>query len=152
MRTERERERAHRCIGAVKLIRLFGALVTAGYYTIEQTSEKYRIIFLNTNLWLNTADNRMLHHQSGASVADNTQDPLNQWSWFQTTLETARRKEETVRKLVPVISSRHYRANILLFSRFSNIPIFLCIKLSPTKNNRFLSFDSSFLSLLICSI
>ncbi|XP_043791985.1 acid sphingomyelinase-like phosphodiesterase 3a isoform X2 [Apis laboriosa] len=71
-------------------------LKSAGYYTIEQTSEKYRIIFLNTNLWLNTADNRMLHHQSGASVVDNTQDPLNQWSWFQTTLETARRKEETV--------------------------------------------------------
>lgn len=95
-RESRECERG--CItGSVKLIRLFGALVTAGYYTIEQTSEKYRIIFLNTNLWLNTADNRMLHHQSGASVVDNTQDPLNQWSWFQTTLETARRKEETVR-------------------------------------------------------
>lgn len=68
---------------------------TAGYYTIEQRSEKYRIIFLNTNLWLNTADNRMLHRSAG-SMIDNTHDPFEQWSWFQKTLETARRKKETV--------------------------------------------------------
>ncbi|XP_076678490.1 cyclic GMP-AMP phosphodiesterase SMPDL3A isoform X2 [Andrena cerasifolii] len=68
---------------------------TAGYYTIEQRSEKYRIIFLNTNLWLNTADNRMLQ-RTGSSPIDNTQDPYGQWSWFQSTIENARRKKETV--------------------------------------------------------
>ncbi|XP_076758581.1 acid sphingomyelinase-like phosphodiesterase 3b [Xylocopa sonorina] len=68
---------------------------TAGYYTIEQRSEKYRIIFLNTNLWLNTADNRMLH-RTGSNTNDNTEDPFGQWFWFQSTLVTARRKEETV--------------------------------------------------------
>ncbi|KZC14166.1 Acid sphingomyelinase-like phosphodiesterase 3b [Dufourea novaeangliae] len=68
---------------------------TAGYYTIEQRSEKYRIIFLNTNLWLNVVDNRMLH-RSGATTIDNTQDPFGQWSWFQSTLDNARRKKETV--------------------------------------------------------
>ncbi|OAD57709.1 Acid sphingomyelinase-like phosphodiesterase 3a [Eufriesea mexicana] len=67
---------------------------SAGYYTIEQRSEKYRIIFLNTNLWLKTDDNRTLH-RSGRSMIDNTQDPFNQWSWFQTTLDTARSKKET---------------------------------------------------------
>lgn len=67
----------------------------AGYYTIEQRSEKYRIVFLNTNLWLNVADNRMLH-RTGTSTVDNTQDPFGQWSWFQSVLETARRKKETV--------------------------------------------------------
>lgn len=74
---------------------------TAGYYTIEQRSEKYRIIFLNTNLWLNvvnvvnTADNRMLH-RTAASTIDNTEDPFGQWSWFESTLGNARRKQETV--------------------------------------------------------
>ncbi|XP_076650576.1 cyclic GMP-AMP phosphodiesterase SMPDL3A isoform X2 [Halictus rubicundus] len=74
---------------------------TAGYYTIEQRSEKYRIIFLNTNLWLNVvnvvngADNRMLH-RTAASTIDNTEDPFGQWSWFQSTLDNARRKKETV--------------------------------------------------------
>lgn len=86
----------------LKRIRLFRTLVTAGYYTIEQRSEKYRIIFLNTNLWLNTADNRMLH-RSGSSTIDNTQDPFDQWSWFQMTLETARRKKETVRHISSII-------------------------------------------------
>ncbi|XP_031829471.1 cyclic GMP-AMP phosphodiesterase SMPDL3A [Nomia melanderi] len=65
---------------------------TAGYYTIEQRSEKYRIIFLNTNLWLHIADN----HRTAASTIDNTEDPFGQWSWFQSTLDTARRKKETV--------------------------------------------------------
>lgn len=140
-RESRECERG--CItGSVKLIRLFGALVTAGYYTIEQTSEKYRIIFLNTNLWLNTADNRMLHHQSGASVVDNTQDPLNQWSWFQTTLETARRKEETVRiQYLPSFLISSYLAQRYIKLWPVNISSFRkpC-KLShtlPTNNNDF---------------
>ncbi|KOC60418.1 Acid sphingomyelinase-like phosphodiesterase 3a, partial [Habropoda laboriosa] len=85
---------------------------TAGYYTIEQRSEKYRIIFLNTNLWLNTLDDRMLH-RSGSSTIDNTQDPFGQWSWFESTLETARRKKETVRlslfPLHPLLSQPFYR-------------------------------------------
>lgn len=67
----------------------------AGYYTIEQRSEKYRIIFLNTNLWLNTADNRMLP-RTGSTTIDNTQDPFGQWKWFESTLDKARRKKETV--------------------------------------------------------
>ncbi|XP_034178974.2 cyclic GMP-AMP phosphodiesterase SMPDL3A [Osmia lignaria lignaria] len=61
---------------------------TAGYYTIEQRSEKYRIIFLNTNLWLNM-------HRTGSNTIDQ-QDPFEQWSWFQLTLENARKKKETV--------------------------------------------------------
>ncbi|XP_076630702.1 cyclic GMP-AMP phosphodiesterase SMPDL3A isoform X2 [Colletes latitarsis] len=67
---------------------------TAGYYTIEQRSKKYRIIFLNTNLWLNTADNHTLH-RSGSTI-HNTLDPFGQWNWFESTLDNARRKEETV--------------------------------------------------------
>ncbi|KAG5317822.1 ASM3B phosphodiesterase, partial [Pseudoatta argentina] len=68
--------------------------VKAGYYTIEQRSKKYRIVFLNTNLWLNPVDSRMLH-RSGSSTVDNTQDPFGQWSWFQSVLENARKKKET---------------------------------------------------------
>ncbi|XP_076241629.1 cyclic GMP-AMP phosphodiesterase SMPDL3A isoform X2 [Calliopsis andreniformis] len=68
---------------------------TAGYYTIEQSSAKYRIIFLNTNLWLNTADSRMLY-RTGSSAIDNTKDPHGQWSWFESTLQNARKKKETV--------------------------------------------------------
>ncbi|XP_076395443.1 cyclic GMP-AMP phosphodiesterase SMPDL3A [Megachile rotundata] len=67
---------------------------TAGYYTIEQRSEKYRIIFLNTNLWLNIADIGMLH-RTGSSTID-SQDPFGQWSWFELTLDNARKKKETV--------------------------------------------------------
>ncbi|XP_011644642.1 acid sphingomyelinase-like phosphodiesterase 3a [Pogonomyrmex barbatus] len=69
--------------------------VKAGYYTIEQRSKKYRIVFLNTNLWLSSVDSRMLH-RAGSSTVDNTQDPFGQWSWFQSVLENARKKKETV--------------------------------------------------------
>ncbi|KAK1125620.1 hypothetical protein K0M31_005181 [Melipona bicolor] len=79
---------------------------TAGYYTIEQRSEKYRIIFLNTNLWLNTADTRMLHRSAG-SMIDNAHDPFEQWSWFQKTLETARRKKETNLKAENALEKIH---------------------------------------------
>ncbi|XP_033340709.1 acid sphingomyelinase-like phosphodiesterase 3b [Megalopta genalis] len=68
---------------------------TAGYYTIEQRSKKYRIIFLNTNLWLNVTKNRMLHRTAAITI-DNTEDPFGQWAWFTTALDSARRKEETV--------------------------------------------------------
>ncbi|XP_070160724.1 cyclic GMP-AMP phosphodiesterase SMPDL3A isoform X3 [Polyergus mexicanus] len=69
--------------------------VKAGYYTIELRSKKYRIVFLNTNLWLNPVDNRM-PHRVGSSTIDNTMDPFGQWSWFQSVLENARKKKETV--------------------------------------------------------
>ena len=75
--------------------RHYSKFVAAGYYTIEQRSKKYRIVFLNTNLWLNPVDSRMLH-RSGSSTVDNTQDPFGQWSWFQSVLENARKKKETV--------------------------------------------------------
>ncbi|XP_050462261.1 acid sphingomyelinase-like phosphodiesterase 3a [Cataglyphis hispanica] len=72
-----------------------GTFIKAGYYTIEQRSKKYRIVFLNTNLWLNPVDSRM-PHRVGSSTVDNTQDPFGQWSWFQSVLENARKKKETV--------------------------------------------------------
>lgn len=75
--------------------RHYSKFVAAGYYTIEQRSKKYRIVFLNTNLWLNPVDSRMLH-RTGSSAVDNTQDPFGQWSWFQSVLENARKKKETV--------------------------------------------------------
>jgi len=75
--------------------RHYSKFVAAGYYTIEQRSKKYRIVFLNTNLWLNPTDSRMLH-RAGSSTVDNTQDPFGQWSWFQSVLENARKKKETV--------------------------------------------------------
>lgn len=76
--------------------RHYSKFVAAGYYTIEQRSKKYRIVFLNTNLWLNPVDNRMPHRGAGSSTVDNTQDPSGQWSWFQSVLENARKKKETV--------------------------------------------------------
>ncbi|XP_054015679.1 acid sphingomyelinase-like phosphodiesterase 3a isoform X1 [Hylaeus anthracinus] len=69
---------------------------TAGYYTIEQRSEKYRIIFLNTNLWLNTPYNRNLEQRTDSIATDGTPDPFDQWKWFESTLDSARRKKETV--------------------------------------------------------
>lgn len=85
----------------------------------------------------------MLHHQSGASVADNTQDPLNQWSWFQTTLETARRKEETVRNSSDINSSVLSPPIVAPTSTFS-VSIFQAfyIELSPTKQSIFPSIFS----------
>lgn len=73
----------------------YSKFVAAGYYTIEQRSKKYRIVFLNTNLWLNPVDSRMLH-RAGSTTVDNTQDPFGQWSWFQSVLDNARKKKETV--------------------------------------------------------
>lgn len=75
--------------------RHYSKFVAAGYYTIEQRSKKYRIVFLNTNLWLNPVDSRMLH-RVGSSTVDNTQDPFGQWSWFLSELGKAREKKETV--------------------------------------------------------
>lgn len=103
----------------------------------------------------------MLHHQSGASVADNTQDPLNQWSWFQTTLETARRKEETVRNSSDINSSVLSPPIVAPTSSFS-VSIFQAfyIELSPTKQSVFvfhllarpqLFFPSSLSFCSICS-
>lgn len=91
----RWKRREAETVSCWQLSRRFQTLVTAGYYTIEQRSEKYRIIFLNTNLWLNTADNRMLP-RTGSTTIDNTQDPFGQWKWFESTLDKARRKKETV--------------------------------------------------------
>lgn len=86
--------------------------VAAGYYTIEQTSENYRIIFLNTNMWLEAGvgmDNRV-HNQragsgtgSGTTTGDNFMDPHGQWNWFEATLLTARRKKETVSNESPTL-------------------------------------------------
>ncbi|XP_043276367.1 acid sphingomyelinase-like phosphodiesterase 3b isoform X3 [Venturia canescens] len=73
-----------------------------GFYTIEQTTENYRIIFLNTNLWLETEtgmDNRVNDQRSGSGVSvgnDNSDDPHGQWTWFDSTLRTARKKKEAV--------------------------------------------------------
>ncbi|XP_066581214.1 acid sphingomyelinase-like phosphodiesterase 3b [Prorops nasuta] len=69
----------------------------AGYYTIEQRSKKYRIVFLNTNLWLNNSpatDNRQL--RGGSNALQNSYDPYGQWTWFNSVLEKARKQEETV--------------------------------------------------------
>ncbi|XP_011497630.1 PREDICTED: acid sphingomyelinase-like phosphodiesterase 3a [Ceratosolen solmsi marchali] len=84
------------------------ALVTFrenGYYTIEQRSKNYQIISLNTNLWLaaNTGiDNRMPSQRAVGSSASVTlaaaspvisdADPANQWHWFGSTLNKARKK------------------------------------------------------------
>ncbi|XP_043486445.1 acid sphingomyelinase-like phosphodiesterase 3b isoform X2 [Polistes fuscatus] len=67
----------------------------AGYYTIEQSSEKYLIVFLNTNLWINLSDNRMAHRTSGVNV-DNSQDPFGQWVWFESVLKKARKEDKAV--------------------------------------------------------
>ncbi|XP_043276357.1 acid sphingomyelinase-like phosphodiesterase 3b isoform X2 [Venturia canescens] len=83
-----------------------------GFYTIEQTTENYRIIFLNTNLWLETEtgmDNRVNDQRSGSGVSvgnDNSDDPHGQWTWFDSTLRTARKKKE---------------ANILFVQEFTKV-------------------------------
>ncbi|XP_058791126.1 acid sphingomyelinase-like phosphodiesterase 3a [Phymastichus coffea] len=91
------------------------ALVTLrenGYYTIEQRSKNYQIISLNTNLWLSpVSDNRMpvsqqqqqqqqlqqrIVNQPLASAMSSSSDPANQWRWFDSVLNTARKKGKTV--------------------------------------------------------
>ncbi|XP_046830104.1 acid sphingomyelinase-like phosphodiesterase 3b isoform X8 [Vespa velutina] len=67
----------------------------AGYYTIEQSSAKYLIVFLNTNLWMNLSENRMAHRTSGITV-DNSQDPFGQWLWFESVLKKARKEDKAV--------------------------------------------------------
>ncbi|XP_043478647.1 acid sphingomyelinase-like phosphodiesterase 3b [Leptopilina heterotoma] len=70
-----------------------------GFYTIEQWKENYRLIFLNTNLWLNVGsviDNRVPQRSTNTAATDNSSDPLGQWEWFQSILEAARKKRETV--------------------------------------------------------
>lgn len=86
----------HKFARALPPARRYSKFVAAGYYTIEQRSKKYRIVFLNTNLWLNPVDNRMLHRGGSGAGADSTLDPFGQWSWFQSVLENARKKKETV--------------------------------------------------------
>ncbi|XP_024946147.1 acid sphingomyelinase-like phosphodiesterase 3b isoform X2 [Cephus cinctus] len=77
------------------------ALVTfkkTGFYTIEQRSENYHIIFLNTNLWLSTSsiiDNRV-PQRNGGQVIDHSADPSGQWTWLENNLRKARIKAETV--------------------------------------------------------
>ncbi|XP_008554403.1 acid sphingomyelinase-like phosphodiesterase 3b [Microplitis demolitor] len=86
----------------------------SGYYMVEQKSKKYRIILLNTNLWLDmdNIDSRFhthqyhqhqhhqQHHQqqrtSAGSTTKNSSDPHNQWRWFESVLRTAREKKDTV--------------------------------------------------------
>ncbi|KAJ8681956.1 hypothetical protein QAD02_017748 [Eretmocerus hayati] len=89
------------------------ALVTLrkhGYYTIEQRSKKYQIISLNTNLWMDPnflLENREANHRailgnvaSGVAgvvaAATAESDPSNQWQWFSSVLDTARRKGKVV--------------------------------------------------------
>ncbi|XP_043678182.1 acid sphingomyelinase-like phosphodiesterase 3b isoform X1 [Vespula pensylvanica] len=67
----------------------------AGYYTIEQSSEKYLIVFLNTNLWMDLSENRMAHRTSGITV-DSSQDPFGQWHWFESVLKKARKEDKAV--------------------------------------------------------
>ncbi|KAK0157439.1 hypothetical protein PV328_011183 [Microctonus aethiopoides] len=83
-----------------------------GYYTFEQKSKRYRIIFLNTNLWLDIetdVDNRVQQHQNhhqyqqqhrttsgDSTLTKNSSDPHNQWRWFESILRAAREKKETV--------------------------------------------------------
>lgn len=101
--------------------RHYSKFVAAGYYTIEQRSKKYRIVFLNTNLWLNPVDNRMPHRGSGSSTVDNTQDPFGQWSWFQSVLENARKKKETVGcfsaiyTILLALRASYYTAHVIFF-------------------------------------
>ncbi|KAK0080158.1 hypothetical protein PV325_000371 [Microctonus aethiopoides] len=82
-----------------------------GYYTFEQKSKRYRIIFLNTNLWLDIetdVDNRVQQHQNhhqyqqqhrttsgDSTLTKNSSDPHNQWRWFESILRAAREKKET---------------------------------------------------------
>ncbi|XP_034937610.1 acid sphingomyelinase-like phosphodiesterase 3b [Chelonus insularis] len=78
----------------------------SGFYVFEQKSKKYRIILLNTNLWLDTdssVDSRIHQHQyhqqqriNGGSTTRNSSDPHNQWRWFESILRIAREKSETV--------------------------------------------------------
>lgn len=84
-------------------------IITAGYYTIEQSSEKYLIVFLNTNLWMDLSENRMAHRTSGITV-DSSQDPFGQWHWFESVLKKARKEDKAVgSKLILSIISRCYR-------------------------------------------
>lgn len=109
--------------------RHYSKFVAAGYYTIEQRSKKYRIVFLNTNLWLNPVDNRM-PHRAGSNTVDNTQDPFGQWSWFQSVLENARKKKETVGlrrcTILLVLRASCYTAHSMRIIFFSVV----CIALS----------------------
>ena len=75
--------------------------VAAGYYTIEQRQKNYRIIMLNTNLWMNidpTLTSNRVPQRSSNNPSENSEDPLGQWAWFENELSTARRKAQTVSK------------------------------------------------------
>ncbi|XP_014603007.1 PREDICTED: acid sphingomyelinase-like phosphodiesterase 3b isoform X2 [Polistes canadensis] len=67
----------------------------AGYYTIEQSSEKYLIVFLNTNLWIDLSNNRNAQRTNGMNV-DHLQDPFGQWVWFESVLKKARKEDKAV--------------------------------------------------------
>ena len=56
-------------------------LIAGGYYTIEQTASKLRIIAINTNLY------------SSQYEGD---DPSGQWSWLESVLIKSHRNRETV--------------------------------------------------------
>lgn len=69
-------------------------LFTGGYYSIEQTTSKLRIIAINTNLY------------SSQYEGD---DPASQWAWLESVLAKSNRNKETV-------SNLHDRSDTL-FSR-----------------------------------
>ncbi|XP_012282986.1 acid sphingomyelinase-like phosphodiesterase 3b [Orussus abietinus] len=69
-----------------------------GFYTIDQRTQNYRIIVLNTNLWMNSGaiiDNR-IPQRNVVTTSDNSNDPYGQWEWFQSILTTARKKGQKV--------------------------------------------------------
>lgn len=59
-----------------------------GYYTIEQSHSKLRIVVLNSNLWA-----------GGAARNDGPHRGRAQWEWLEQVLSKARRKNEMVRFL-----------------------------------------------------
>lgn len=60
---------------------------TGGYYTIEQSHSKLRIVVLNSNLWAGGASRSDAHAHSHARA---------QWKWLEGVLDKTRKQHEMV--------------------------------------------------------
>ncbi|KAI5646430.1 acid sphingomyelinase-like phosphodiesterase 3a [Phthorimaea operculella] len=72
---------------------------TGGYYTIEQSHSKLRIVVLNSVLWA-----------GGATTTEGPQKGKAQWEWLEQVLSKARRKNEMVYIVAhagPGVEERH---------------------------------------------
>ncbi|KAJ2952181.1 hypothetical protein O0L34_g4461 [Tuta absoluta] len=72
---------------------------TGGYYTIEQSHSKLRIVVLNSVLW-----------SGGATTSEALQKGKSQWEWLEQVLSKARRKNEMVYIVAhagPGVEERH---------------------------------------------